>query len=181
MAELRHPRGMKSGLQCGGGRSRGRRLRSLRPRQPAEELSRARARRGQHWQLATARPHHQDRIKPRPTAPDRSRVALSPSAPTRRHAQAPPGRPRPARDRDRMESPATAAPPCARLDSERAKRTVVIAVAVARQLAGSCWAIVIANLGHSPPDWCRATMRTANHDTRLRRRNPPRPNARECP
>jgi transposase len=39
-----------------------------------------------------------------------------------------------------------------RLDSERGKRKTIVAVAVARQLAGFCWAIVLANPAHTIDD-----------------------------
>ena len=39
-----------------------------------------------------------------------------------------------------------------RLDSERGKRNTIVAVAVARQLAGFCWAIVLANPAHTIDD-----------------------------
>ena len=60
-------------------------------------------------------------------------------------ARAPPGRPAAARARDRLAGPAAPAPHLAAPRSERGKRRTLVAVAVARELAGFCWAVTTAD------------------------------------
>ena len=85
---------------------------------------------------------HQDRLRPRPPAAGRGRLALPPAAraAARRSSAARTASP-PHVDRDRLEGPAAPAPHLAPARSERAKRRTIVAVAVARELAGFCWAI----------------------------------------
>ena len=63
-----------------------------------------------------------------------------------RRAQAPPGRPARARHRDQPGRPSSACTaPGSAWTHERGKRRTIVAVAVARELAGFCWAIANAD------------------------------------
>ena len=120
---------------------RDRRLRAVRPRRAADELRRAGPVRVNDRAAAPARVDHQDRVRARPPAAGRGRLALPQRAP---------------RSARRSPSARTASPPEAiaiawsaqrrlhrtwtRLEA-RAKRRTIIAVAAARELAGFCWAI----------------------------------------
>ena len=59
---------------------------------------------------APARVDHQDRVRARPAAAGRGRLALPPAPPDRQGADRPPGRPAARSDRDRLVSPTTPAP-----------------------------------------------------------------------
>ena len=104
----------------------------------ARELARHHPQRVLLRRPAPPRPHHQDRQPPRPPAADRGRLALPPRAP-RRHARrrqphVPPDSPRaPGRPRSACTT-ATATSP------HHGKRSTVVNVAIARELAGFLWA-----------------------------------------
>jgi hypothetical protein len=100
--------------------------------------------RAQHRRQPPPGAHHQVRIAARPPAARRGGLALPPTTPTRHHPRAPPGRPGPGSDRDRLEGPAAPAPRLAPARQQTKRRTIV-AVAVARQLAGFCWAFAAHN------------------------------------
>ena len=96
--------------------------------------------RGDDRSAAPARVDHQDRVRARPAAAGRSRLALSQATSDRQGAHRPPSRPAARGDRGRLVSATTPAP---HLDTprSRAKRRTIIAVAAARELAGFAWAI----------------------------------------
>ena len=118
-----------------------RRLRPFREPREADELPRARPLREQHRPDTTARRDHQDRLPPRPPATCRGGLALPPPAPRGTTLQ-----------RRQQDQPAQALAISwkaqqrlhqiwRRLDTQRGKRKTLVAVAVARHLAGFCWAI----------------------------------------
>ena len=90
---------------------------------------------------APARVDHEDRVRARPAAAGRSRLALPP-APARSAKPSPTARttshPRRSRSPGQRNSGCTAP---GHASKQRAKRRTIIAVAAARELAGFCWAI----------------------------------------
>ena len=91
-----------------------------------------------------ARPDHQDRQLPRPTAAGRGRLAPPAPATAKRRARAPtrgPAGPRcapaPRRPGVRLHRR------WANLESRRGLRSTLVAVAVARELAGWCWSLAV--------------------------------------
>ena len=76
----------------------------------------------------------------RPPAARRSRPPLPPPACDRRDARSPPSRPRPARDRDRLARAASSVPALAAPARPSGRKPAgVVAIAVARELAGFLW------------------------------------------
>ena len=120
---------------------RGRRLRTVRPRRAADELPRAGPVGVNDREQPAARIDHEDRIGARPPAARRSRAGTT--AKRRRCA-------RPSTDRQAGQPPEAVAiawtaqrrlhRTWARLEA-RNKRRTIIAVAVARELVGFCWAV----------------------------------------
>ncbi len=118
-----------------------RRLRAVRQGRTADELYRAGAMRVNDRAATPARVDHEDRIRARPPAAGRGRLALPASAPAigkalteRQHDQPPEAVAIAWSAQRRLHQTWT------RLEA-RSKRRTIIAVAAARELAGFCWAI----------------------------------------
>jgi hypothetical protein len=82
---------------------------------------------------------HQGRVRARAPAARRSRPALPQASGDQPDARAPPARPGPARDRDRLARAAAVHQRWQHLHTERRKPAGVVAIAVARELAGFLW------------------------------------------
>ena len=120
---------------------RDRRLRTLRARRAADELRRPGPVREHDRPAAPARRDHQDRLRARPPAAGRGRLAL-PQAPRDRQGAQPSARTASPPRRSRSPgAPSSACTAPGRGSKQRAKRRTIIAVAAARELAGFCWAI----------------------------------------
>ena len=126
-----------------------RRLRPLRAPRAADELPRRRALRALHRRAPPARLDHQVRQPARPPAAGRGRLALPPRA-ARRPSSCAAARRRRARQSSRSPGRPNAA--CTASGSrmeQRGKRRTIIAVAVARELAGFCWAVTTSRLSRT--------------------------------
>jgi transposase len=137
----------------------------------ADELRRAGPVRAHQRAVPPPGRDHEDRLRARPPAPRRGRVALPPPATHRHHPPAPPRRSTPARGRDLLESPATPAPDLAapRHPAREAPHT-------RRGRRRTAPRRVL--LGNRQQQ--RRAVNFQHHQPRLRRRrNPPGPHARE--
>jgi len=126
---------------------RGRRLRSLRSSRPAIGVSRDRPVGEHHRRATTPRRDHQGRLDPRPPAADRSVLPLPTPARYRPITRIPPARPAAPDHKHRL---ARATPTQRPLESTQFKDTRkkpngIAAVAIARELAGYCWEIALAD------------------------------------
>ena len=113
---------------------------------PADELPRPGALGEQQRREAPAGRDHQVGLPPRPPPAGRGGLALPPGAAQRPRARAAARRASPRRS---ARSPGSAQQRLhrswVRLDAERGKRRTLFAVAVARELAGFCWAVATAD------------------------------------
>ena len=125
-----------------GGRAvrRDRRLDALPTTSALDELPRTRPVGAQQRSDTPAGLDHENRLRARPPTLGRSVLALPPSPGQGPGAQAPPSRTARPRHRDLLGRAAAPDRTWQRLDTQRGKRRTIVAVAVARELAGFCWA-----------------------------------------
>ena len=149
IARLRCLRGIDTAIRARAVR-RGRRVRSLRtPRQP-ELLSRDRPIGEHHRPAAPPRRDHQGRLHPRPQTADRGRLPLPAPAGDRPSARAPPTRPNRQIINIAWRAQRRLNARWRQLKHARRKPNGVVAVAIARELAGFCWEIALPT--DPPPD-----------------------------
>ena len=89
------------------------------------------------------RADHQGRQRPRPPPPCRGRLAPPPAAAGKRRARAPPRWPRPAVRARAERAGLRLHRRWVHLERRRGLRATLVAVAVARELAGWCWSLAV--------------------------------------